>query len=74
MTLEVLQPGQRVSVGQPDSPISGQVRQVAIYDGNQVMYEIAYWSKDERKTCWCYEFEVRPDGEPEKVQIGFKPT
>ncbi len=39
---------------------------------NGIMYEVAYFSGDERKTVWMYEIEITPIVKLE-IKIGFKP-
>ena len=67
-----------ISVGEPvkiGKNIDATVIAVCLR-GNRVMYEVAWWDRNNRNTQWLEEFEVEhtSEGDGRTTFIGFSPT
>ncbi len=70
-TMLVIPVGQKVEIGPEDSPISGVVTAITIYDAGRILYSITWWDGNTRNDKYLEAFEVRQVKKSELSQIGF---
>ena len=66
LTIEVLQPGSEVKIGD----VACHIAQVCITDALAVTYECVWWSSNERRSAWVSPVQITP-GNAKRQTIGF---
>lgn len=67
-TTRVYPAGSKVKIA--DGSIEATIVQISI-TATETKYEVVYWSGNERKNTWVYEFEITPLGNKTEHITGF---
>jgi hypothetical protein len=69
--MEVFRVGSKCFID-PDMKVEAIITAVTIREGNRALYEVVFWSGNERKELWVSAVEITGRAK-EKMRIGFVP-